>query len=179
MSKVHEAKLAEANSPETEDAAKIVRLVNEAIHKTRELARGLNPVLSDAQGLMSALQLWATEVEDLFGISCRFNCQTPVLIHDESMATHLYHIAQEAVNNAIKHGYASEILIQLTAGADRGILVIKDDGRGIPEGIANSRGMGLQIMKYRSGMIGGALEIRRDLVRGTLVICTFPINDRL
>jgi len=39
--------------------------------------------------------------------------------------------------------------------------------------------MGLQIMKYRSGMIGGALEIRRDSTRGTNVICTFPVNDRV
>ena len=84
MAKVHEAKLAEKNSPEADDAAKIVKLVNEAIHKTRELARGLLPVVSDAQGLMSALQFWAAEVEDLFGVSCRFQCETPVLIHDDT-----------------------------------------------------------------------------------------------
>ena len=113
MAKVHEAKLAEQKRSETEDAAKIVKLVNEAIYKTRELARGLLPVVSDSQGLMSALQLWAAEVEDLFGISCRFQCDPPVLIHDYTMATHLYHIAQEAVNNAIKHGDPRKILIQL------------------------------------------------------------------
>ena len=59
MAKVHEAKLAEKEISHAADAAKIVKLVNEAIHKTRELARGLLPVVSDAQGLMSALQLWA------------------------------------------------------------------------------------------------------------------------
>ena len=64
MAKVHEARLAEKHSPEAEDAAKIVKLVNEAIHKTRELARGLLPVVSDSQGLMSALQLWAAETEE-------------------------------------------------------------------------------------------------------------------
>ena len=97
MAKVHEAKLAEQNKSEADEAAKIVKLVNEAIHKTRELARGLLPVVSDSHGLMSALQLWAAEVEDLFGVSCRFRCERPVLIQDDSMATHLYHIAQEAV----------------------------------------------------------------------------------
>ena len=51
-----EQKLADKRLPEAADAAKIVKLVNEAIHKTRELARGLLPVVSDAQGLMSALQ---------------------------------------------------------------------------------------------------------------------------
>ncbi|MGA2537064.1 MAG: PAS domain S-box protein [Terracidiphilus sp.] len=177
MAKVHEARLADKNSQETEDAAKIVRLVNEAIHKTRELARGLLPVVSDAQGLMSALLLWAAEVEDLFGISCVFQCDKPVLIHDYTMSTHLYHIAQEAVNNAIKHGGAGEIVIQLTAGREQGRLMIKDDGSGIPAGASSSSGMGLHIMKYRSGEIGGALEIRRGEVRGTVVICNFPVKQ--
>jgi PAS domain S-box-containing protein len=176
MAKVHEARLAERNSPETEDAAKIVKLVNEAIHKTRELARGLLPVVSDAQGLMSALELWAAEVEDLFGISCRFECAPPVLVHDNSAATNLYHIAQEAVNNAIKHGEARRILIELTAGPGRGRLVITDDGKGIPDGVEGSRGMGLHIMKYRSGMIGGALDIRRGATGGTVITCTFPVK---
>ena len=177
MAKVHQAKLAEQKRSETQDAAKIVNLVNEAIHKTRELARGLLPVVSDSQGLMSALQLWAAEVEDLFGVSCRFQCETPVLIHDDTMATHLYHIAQEAVNNAIKHGAPQKVLIQLSAGQGRGTLLIKDDGKGIAENPANTRGMGLHIMNYRAGVIGGTLEARRDTPRGTVVTCAFPVRD--
>ena len=120
MSKVQEEKLEEKQSPEAADAAKIVELVNDAIRKTRELARGLLPVVSDAQGLMSALRLYASEVKDLFRISCQFQCDAPVLIHDASMATHLYHIAQEAVNNAIRHGHANEIVIRLFPETGRG-----------------------------------------------------------
>ncbi len=177
MAKVHEAKLAEQKRAETQDAAKIVKLVNEAIHKTRELARGLLPVVSDSHGLMSALQLWAAEVEDLFGVSCRFQCEAPVLIHDDAMATHLYHIAQEAVNNAIKHGAPRKVLIQLSAGQGRGTLLIKDDGKGIAENLANTQGMGLHIMNYRAGVIGGTLEARRDTPSGTIVTCTFPVRE--
>jgi signal transduction histidine kinase len=177
MAKVHEAKLTEKKRSEADDATKIVRLVNEAIHKTRELARGLLPVVSDAQGLMSALQLWAAEVEDIFGVPCRFQCEAPVLIHDDAMATHLYHIAQEAVNNAIKHGDPRKILIQLTAEQGRGKLTIKDDGKGIAEGLAATQGMGLHIMNYRAGIIGGALEVRPDTTQGTVVTCTFPVKS--
>ena len=176
MAKVHEAKLAEQNKSEADEAAKIVKLVNEAIHKSRELARGLLPVVSDSQGLMSALQLWAAEVEDLFRVSCRFQCERPVLIHDDSMATHLYHIAQEAVNNAIKHGNPQEILIQLTVEQSRGTLTIKDDGKGIAANPSVTQGMGLHIMNYRAGMIGGALEVRPDKPSGTVVSCFFPVK---
>jgi PAS domain S-box-containing protein len=177
MAKVHEAKLAEQNRSEAEDAAKIVKLVNEAIHKTRELAKGLLPVVSDSHGLMSALQLWAAEVQDLFGVSCRFQCETPVLIHDDAMATHLYHIAQEAVNNAIKHGEPRNVLIQLTAEQGRGKLLIKDDGKGIAENPVKTDGMGLHIMNYRAAMIGGTLEVRRGISQGTVVSCIFPVRD--
>lgn len=175
MAKVHESKLAEKQMDDASDAAKIVKLVNEAIHKTRELARGLLPVVSDAQGLMSALQLWAAEVEDLFGISCRFECETAVLIHDDTMATHLYHIAQEAVNNAIKHGQARNILIRLAAENGWGTLLIRDDGIGIAENRTPTQGMGLHIMSYRAGVIGGRLEVKPNSERGTSVHCAFPM----
>ena len=177
MSKVQQQKLAEKRMPEALEAAKIVQLVNEAIHKTRELAQGLVPVVTDKHGLMSALQLCATEVEDLFGIKCRFQCEDPVFLDDYNKATHLYHIAQEAVNNAIKHGNAKNIVIRLFAGDTRGTLMIKDDGQGLPEASARSTGMGLHIMNYRAGMIGGSLEVRRgDSARGTFVTCQFPIR---
>ncbi|WP_433966671.1 ATP-binding protein [Tunturiibacter gelidiferens] len=176
MAKVHEAKLAEKCLAEASDAAKIVRLVNEAIYKTRELARGLLPVVSDAHGLMSALQLWAAEVEDIYGISCRFECEAAVLIYDDAMATHLYHIAQESVNNALKHGHARKILIRLSGENDRGTLSINDDGAGIDERRENNHGMGLHIMNYRAGVIGGTLEVAPELPGGTTVICIFPLK---
>lgn len=176
MAKVHEKKLADINVAEAADAAKLVRLVNEAVQKTRELARGLLPVMSDAQGLMSALQLWAGEVEDIFGVSCKFECASPVLVEDVVAATHLYHIAQEAVNNAIKHGGAHEIVIRLSTEEGGGRLCIVDDGSGIPDDRQNSLGMGLHIMSYRSSMIGGQIEIRRNATRGTTVCCVFPAS---
>jgi PAS domain S-box-containing protein len=176
MSKVQEQKLAERQIPEAADATKIVELVNDAIRKTRELSRGLLPVVSEAHGLMSALRLYATEVEDLFGVVCRFQCDGTVLIHDAPMATHLYHVAQEAVNNAIKHSGAKTIVIRLFCGESEGTLIIKDDGIGIQRPAAPHTGVGLHIMNYRAGIIGGNLEIRREHPRGTVVTCRFPMT---
>jgi PAS domain S-box-containing protein len=175
MSKVQEQKLMERGVPEAGDAAKIVNLVNEAINKTRELARGLLPVVSDAQGLMSALQQWAGEVEDLFAVSCRFLCFTPVLIHDDTVATHLYYVAREAVNNAIKHGHARQIVIRLAADQQQGALTIQDDGYGISSIVPGNKGMGLHLMNYRARMVGGSLEVQRVPTGGTMVTCLFPI----
>jgi PAS domain S-box-containing protein len=176
MSKVQEQKLMEKNLPEAGDAGKIVNLVNQAIHKTRELARGLLPVVGDAEGLMSALEQWAGEVEDLFVVSCRFQCLAPVLIHDDTMATHLYYIAQEAVNNAIKHGHARQIDIRLAAVEHQGTLAIQDDGCGIGNLVPGDKGVGLHLMNYRARMVGGSLEVQRVVSGGTIVTCLFPVG---
>jgi PAS domain S-box-containing protein len=175
MSKALEEKLSEDSVRESTDMAKIVRLVNDAIRKTKELARGLLPVVSEAQGLMSALKQCAEEMEDLFRVTCRFQCDVPVLIDDVNVATHLYHIAREALNNAIKHGKAKDLLIVLSAGSGEGILSIRDNGLGLPEVLPNPTGMGLNIMSYRARMVGGSLEVRRNASGGVTVSCVFPL----
>jgi signal transduction histidine kinase len=179
MSKVQEQKLAEKGLAEATEAARIVKLVNEAINKTRELAHGLLPVFSDAHGLMSALKRWAAEVEDLFNISCCLRIDQPVLIHDANMSTHLYRIAQEAVNNAIKHGHARNITISLFASNECGTLRIENDGLALPESSADGSGMGMQIMSYRARMIGGSLKVESGGIRGIAVTCTFPLAKDL
>lgn len=177
MSKVLEEKLSEESLPEWADAAKIVRLVNDAIRKTKELARGLLPVVFEAQGLMAALQQCAEEMQDLFQINCRFECEDPVLIHDVNAATHLYHIAREALNNAVKHGKAKQIVIALSSDGGEGMLSVEDDGRGLPEIPAGHAGMGLNIMSYRAKMVGGSLAVQRNAKGGTRVSCVFPLPE--
>ena len=175
MSKVLERKLSESALAESSDAGKIVLLVNEAIRKTKELARGLLPVVSDSEGLMTALRGCGEEMQDLFRVDCRFDCEVPVLIDDVNVSTHLYHIAREALNNALKHGKAKELVIALCVRGDEGILSVRDNGTGFPEPAPNRGGMGLNIMNYRARMIGGSLEIRANPAGGTIVSCTFPL----
>jgi len=171
MSKVLEQKLADRSQPEAIEATKIVQLVNQAINRTRELSRGLLPVDSDAQGLMSALEQRANELEDVFGIRCRFTCQSPILIYDDNVATHLFRIAQEALNNAIKHGPPKQIEIALVKSGEGLTMSIRDDGVGLPDDPGSSGGMGLQIMNYRAKMIGGTLLVGRAPQGGTIVTC--------
>ena len=75
-----------------------------------------------------------------------------------------------------KHGHAKNILIRLFSGEHEGTLIIKDDGVGIERPPAPHAGVGLQIMNYRTGMIGGNLEVRREQPQGTVVTCRFPVN---
>ena len=113
---------------------------------------------------MSALKRWATEVEDLFHVSCRVRTSEPALILDESIDS-LYRITQEAVNNAIKHGHAQNIEISLSFENGYGTLCIQDDGTILPEH-SGSSGMGMQIMNYRARMIAGSLKVDSGPDRG-------------
>jgi PAS domain S-box-containing protein len=176
LSKVLEQKLANGRAEEAADARKIVALVNEAINKTRELSRGLLPVVSTADGLMSALKHWSGEVEDLFHITCHFECPQPVFITDVAQATHLYHIAQEAVNNAIRHAHPTQLVMSLSRQNGIGTLMIEDDGIGLPKSSPGQVGLGLRIMNYRASMVGGSLELRRGARGGTIVACRFPLR---
>jgi PAS domain S-box-containing protein len=176
MSKVLEERLSEVSVAESADAAKIVRLVNDAIRKTKELSRGLLPVVSEAHGLMSALKQRAGELEDLFQIRCRFECDEPVLIGDLNVATNLYHIAQEAVNNAIRHGKSKNIVIRLTSKDGTGELTIQDDGFGFAKKTSGQPGVGLSIMNYRAVLVGGSLKLQPNPDRGISVSCAFPIR---
>jgi PAS domain S-box-containing protein len=169
MGRVLQDRLAEASRAEASDAAKIVRLVNDSIRMTRDLARGLLPVVAEARGLMSALEQWAGEVSDLFHVACRLECRRPVLIHDGTLADHLYRLAQEAVNNAIKHGKPANIMIGLAAMNGRGTLSIQDDGVGFDAAAPAQSGLGLRIMQYRAKMIGGSLEVDSLPSAGTMV----------
>jgi signal transduction histidine kinase len=164
-------------SPEAEAAAKISRLLTVAMAETRSLARGLHPVATEANGLMSALEDLATRVTDLFKVSCRFECPQPVLVADNIKATHLYRIAQEAITNAIKHGRAQEIEIRLSHVSGQIALSVSDNGIGFEAGARKQKGMGLRIMNHRASMIGGAVILQKNQGGGTEMICSVRGND--
>jgi PAS domain S-box-containing protein len=174
MSQVLEQKLARRSKAASARVGEIGRYVRDAISQTRLLARGLSPVTLESEGLMSGLQELAANTEKMFGVSCELDCAQPVLFHDPIVATHLYRIAQEAVSNAIKHGKATRIRIQLQNVGERTILSISDNGLGFPQSRGNSKGMGLAIMKSRSGMIGGELFLDNHPAGGARVSCSVP-----
>lgn len=147
--------------------------VRAAITRTREIARGLRPVGTDPEDLMGAFRGMAERTELSAGIRCRFECPAPVLIGDPHVANHLFRIAQEAVNNAIKHSGGSSVVISLTESAAAVELSVTDDGKGIDRG-AGQGGLGWHIMNYRAEAMKGSLRIARSPSGGTRVACRVP-----
>jgi signal transduction histidine kinase len=95
------------------------------------------------------------------------------------MSIHLYRIAQEATSNAVRHGHADAVTIRLAIREARVILSIEDNGLGIDPKMNPGSGMGLRSMRYRAGVLDGAIEILPAPGRGTIVRCTTPLNNRI
>ena len=167
-------KLERRQAPEAAEAARAVDLIEVGIALSRKLAKGLQPVEMHAGGLMQALQEFAAATTQLFSVSCRFECESPILFADASIADHLYHIAREAAGNAIKHGRARNVIISLDARDEGSLLTVRDDGIGIPVSVPKNGGMGLTIMTQRAKLIGASFDIRRIGDRGTIVSCCLP-----
>ena len=177
MCQVLEQKLAAKSKAEARQVGEIGQHIRDAVLHTRKLARGLSPVEFEANGLMSALTELSSHVQKMFRIECRLECPEPVLIQNNVAATHLYRIVQEAINNAIKHGKAKKILISLKPAVDRFALAVTDDGVGFSDETKKDGGMGLNIMKYRAGIVDAALEVRSGAGgAGTTVTCVFRKN---
>ncbi len=168
LAKVLETNLETGEKRNVYLAKKIVTFIEEAIHKAKTLARGLCPVYLVSHGLQSALREISQRAEITKHITCSFNGDEKLVIPDNLVATHLYYIAQEAVNNGIKHARATVIEISLSQHNDYIHLTIEDNGIGI-KNKKLCKGMGMQIMKYRVNVIGAYLEVKTKPEHGTMI----------
>ena len=166
------------SSPHRAAVKKLVGLLNNAVRQARSLARGLDPVELESSGLVPALQILARETEDLFHVSCDLACVPGAAPVSRFVGLQLYRIAQEGINNAVKHGRPKRIEIRLATDPAHVRLRIKDDGRGFRVEAARPAGMGLRIMQYRAHVVGGVLKIDSQLNRGTDIQCLVPLAPR-
>ena len=170
LTKTLARKLADKSPAEEALANRISTLVNRTIGHTRMIAHGLSPYIWGHEGLVAALRQLASDVNSLDAVKCDARIPKAVVIPDEVVALTLYRIAQEAVNNALKHSKASKVRIALTR-TSRGIeLVVSDNGIGQPA-------MGLEIdgqlrfhsIRHRCRAIDAAMSIGEGKLGGTIV----------
>jgi PAS domain S-box-containing protein len=174
LSNVLRDRLRDQGSSHASDAAHISKLLKQAIEETRRVSRGLSPVRPDPEGLRTALSELAAHTRAVFGVACGLFYPKPVLVEDATVANHLYRIAQEAVNNAIRHGHARRITIGLAQRRGEVALSIVDNGKGIGALSPKRKGLGLRVMQYRAGLLQGTFSVRRRPAGGTEVHCAVP-----
>jgi PAS domain S-box-containing protein len=161
------------------DFDEIVALLNQSIHNARTLARGLSPVSLERGGLVPALRTLAARARETYGLSLtlRTRISHPLRV-DESAASHLYRIVQEALSNAMRHGRATRVRIQLSSDDVAIRLSVHDNGRGLPAEEQRNHGLGLRTMRYRAQVVGGDLLVTNHRLGGTIVRCVCPQGAR-
>jgi PAS domain S-box-containing protein len=165
-------KLSAVKSPQTEIAQTITDSIQRALREVRRAVQGLVPVEVDASGFMAALEKLAADTSARCGIDCRVEGDDRLQIDDNVVATHLFRIVQEAINNAVKHAQPRQILVRPEISNGTLSVTVQDDGIGIvPGSPSRNGGMGLKIMQYRAGVIDGTLDVLRREGHGTSVVC--------
>ncbi len=165
-------KLAAGTMPDASEAAHIEDLLSEAKTNVRKLTRGLYAGDLEARGLGACLKDMTEHMQEMALISCKFEGDATLVVADRSKSENLFRMAQEALNNAVRHSRAKHIVISLHREAQQLTLSVRDDGMGFAHEEAKNKGLGLRSMRYRANAIGGSFEIASRSKGGTEVRCS-------
>lgn len=168
-----------ASKPEYELASQLSTGLQEALAQVRALSRGLVPIEIDAAGFVQSLRNLTDEIRRQSHMPVTLKILNGIEFGNDDMVMHLYRIAQEALNNAIKHAEASNIQVTLDVDGEDGILEVYDNGRGMSDEIVKFEGLGLSIMKYRCSLFEGEVKVDPAESGGTRVCCRFPLKQAM
>jgi PAS domain S-box-containing protein len=157
----------------------LYKLIDEAIQESIRISENLLPSKLKDFDLATCLNSLCKQIDDTTDTPVTFESFGTSMRVDQTQKINFYRIAQEAINNAIKHAQASTISVQLNEEDDRVQLTIEDDGKGFErtKEYDRSRHHGLDNMRERAEIMGGKLTIESDPDRGTLIIVEAPINN--
>jgi signal transduction histidine kinase len=158
----------------------IKELATSVLEEVRLLAHTVHPRVLDDLGLPAALRRLGREVE------ASTRARVNIVAGDEAravpptLASVFYRIAQEAINNAVRHAAPTDVDVRLVIGATHATLEVTDNGRGFDVEEAERRrpGMGLFTMHERVSLVNGAFAIDSKPGRGTKVLVTLPLDQR-
>lgn len=171
-----EALEAQLTGESKELAGRILELLRQSVAEVRRMSHGMSPTSVKYRGLVGSLQLLSETVRTNFRTACIAELDESIVVDDPEKQNHLFRIAQEAVNNALRHGRPNEVKISLQrVDGEECEMSISNDGKRMAS-IAKRRagGIGMQVMDYRANLIGGRVSVRSGSRRGVTVTCRFP-----
>jgi PAS domain S-box-containing protein len=155
-------------------------LIDEAILESVRISENLLPSKLKDFDLATCLRSLCNTIRKTSAVPVSFEVLSEISQLDQSQKINFYRIAQEAINNAIKHARASSINVQVNEEENTVHLMIEDDGKGFEKNRTydQSKHHGLMNMRERAEIMGGKLTIESDADRGTLIIVEAPVNNK-
>ncbi|HEY6951226.1 MAG TPA: two-component regulator propeller domain-containing protein [Bacteroidota bacterium] len=160
---------------EAADFDEAIDYVSKSLKHVREISRNLRPIQLDQIGLTAAIESLIETVAESSNLRSTIAIDKVDNILSKEGEINLFRIIQESLNNVLKHSKATTINIQMKK-ADRFLrLSIEDDGRGMPPGNGQGRGLGLSSMNERARILGGEFSVDSNHGKGTRVHLTIPL----
>lgn len=154
-----EKKLAESKIDITEETTKLNSILDEGIEGIRNLTHDIIPVDIEEEGVAYAFRFLIRQTQKLYDVDCILEMDEIINeVKNRKLATHLYHVIQEAIKNAVMHGEADTIKVAVTKSNKNLIIFVTDDGIGLSNSMEGN-GKGLRIMEYRVELLGGTFDI--------------------
>src|SRR5947207_13380372 len=160
-----------------------VETVQHTLERVRQLSLSLRPPQLDDLGLAAALRSHLDRQASVAGIASHFDAGEAPHELGPDTETACFRVAQEAINNVLRHAHAHNLWVRLFDSSGRLALSVRDDGRGFDVGAARERAssaasLGLVGMEERIALAGGSFELRAAPGEGTVVLATFPVRRR-
>jgi signal transduction histidine kinase len=158
---------------------RVRRIASDVLDEVKLLAHTVHPRVLDDLGLGPALQLLARETEERSQARVAVEADAALDTIAPSRQSVLYRVAQEALNNALRHGKPKLITLRLGVSGGLARLEVEDDGAGFDPAEAERRrpGMGLFTMRERASLVSGTAEITSAKGQGTRVVVTVPTDS--
>lgn len=161
-----------------ERLGKVSEITSQALKEMRLLIHQLRPPALEKEGLIGALRQRLDAVEYRAGVEARLVLNDLITL-PPPIEEGFYYIAQEALNNALKHASASNVTVGLDILDGHALLTVTDNGRGFDLAEASQRGgLGLQSMRERVQQLGGALDLVTALGQGTRLTVRVKMDGR-
>jgi len=161
----------------------ISSLLSKTMEDIHNLSLDLHPKILNELGLVPAIRWYAKNHLERWGTD--FNISANSLNHSLSAEEEicLFRVAQEAITNVIRHAQAQRVDIEIDIDVENVFLSIRDDGRGFDAKAAlNSHSaevcLGLRSMEERVSFLGGQMDIRSEIGKGTEVSVNIPIQEQ-
>lgn len=159
--------------PATANLREIRDTTQEALGEMRLLLFDLRPALLQEHGLAAAIRARLEAVEARAGIRTNFVSEGEERLAPEA-EQELYRVAQEALNNVLKHAHAASVEVRVTVAPRVAVLEISDDGVGFDPLLRGAGALGVPGMRERLERLGGSLRIESSPDAGTRVHAEVP-----
>jgi signal transduction histidine kinase len=174
LMRVAESRIASKMPEEAGNFKELNQQIIDAMHRTRALTHGLFPGKVQIADIRGALLELGTQIKTRFAVDIHTQFKGRFPKHSSAQIIQIYRISQEAISNAIRHGRATRVDMLLEAHSDHMALSIRDNGTGLTKADTSTGGVGLNIMNYRAGILGGDLTIANHAPTGVTACLRYP-----